>query len=199
MGGLRRWAATTLDLAVETSRPQLDLLAFAIALALLAWAAASFVSAHNAAASVMCAMCLAGLVGGRVVGVPGRVLAIVALGLVFALWIIWVDRPGDPVTRSALAHGTGGIVAGWAIVEAARRRTSNWAAIAAVTLAGVVVIGMLWELGELIGDQVFDTSLIPSVVDSAADITFGTLGGAVGIALGAVVSRAGGLVGSRSR
>jgi hypothetical protein len=127
------------------------------------------------------------------------VLAIVALGLVFALWIIWVDRPGDPVTRSALAHGTGGIVAGWAIVEAARRRTSNWAAIAAVTLAGVVVIGMLWELGELIGDQVLDTSLIPKVGDSAADITFGTLGGAVGIALGAVVSRAGGLVGSRSR
>jgi hypothetical protein len=199
MGGPPRWAPTTLGFAVETSRPQLDLLAFAIALALLAWAAASFVSAHNAAASVMCAMCLAGLVGGRVVGVPGRVLAIVALGLVFALWIIWVDRPGDPVTRSALAHGTGGIVAGWAIVEAARRRTSNWAAIAAVTLAGVVVIGMLWELGELIGDQVFDTSLIPKAGDSAADITFGTLGGAVGIALGAVVSRAGGLVGSRSR
>jgi hypothetical protein len=198
MGGLLRWVPTTLGFAVETSRPQLDLLAFAIALALLAWAAASFVSAHNAAASVMCAMCLAGLVGGRVVGVPGRVLAIVALGLVFALWIIWVDRPGDPVTRSALAHGTGGIVAGWAIVEAARR-PSNWAAIAAVTLAGVVVIGMLWELGELIGDQVFDTSLIPKVGDSAADITFGTLGGAVGIALGAVVSRAGGLVGSRSR
>jgi hypothetical protein len=184
---------------LDTSRAQLDLLAFAVALALLAWAAASFVSAHNAAASVMCAMCLAGLVGGRAVGVPGRVLAIVALGLVFALWIIWIDRPGDPATRSALAHATGGIVAGWAIVEAARRRTSDWLAIAAVAVLGVVGIGALWELGELIGDRVFDTSLIPKLADSAADITFGTLGGAVGLALGAAVSWAGGSAGSGSR
>jgi hypothetical protein len=199
MGGPPRWAATTLDCAVETSRPQLDLLAFAAALALLAWAAASFVSAHNAAASVMCAMCLAGLVGGRVVGVPGRVLAIVALGLVFALWIIWVDRPGDPAMRSAFAHATGGIVAGWAIVEAVRRRTPDWAAIVGMSLLGVVAIGVLWELGELIGDQIFDTSLVPKVADSAADISFGTLGGLIGIALGAAVSRAGGWVGSGSR
>jgi hypothetical protein len=199
MGGLPRCAPTTLACAVDTLRPQLDLLAFGFALTLLAWAAAGFVSAHNAAAAVMCAMCLAGLVGGRAVGVPGRVLAIVALGLVFALWIIWIDRPGAPAVRSAFAHGTGGIVAGWAIVEAARRRTSDWLTIAAVTLMGVVGIGVLWELGELVGDQLFDTSLIPKLTDSAADISFGAVGGAIGLALGAAVSRAGGWVGSGSR
>ena len=39
---------------------------------------------------------------------------------------------------------------------------------------------ILWELGELLGDRVLDTALIPSKGDSAIDIAFGTLGGAVG-------------------
>ena len=103
---------------MDTLRPRLDHLAFALALALVAWPTIGFFSEQNGAAAIMCAMCLAGLVGGRIVGVPGRVLLPVALGLLVVLWMVWIDSPAGPRKTSALAHAIGGALAGWALVEA---------------------------------------------------------------------------------
>jgi hypothetical protein len=173
---------------VDTSRPRLDLLAFGVALALVAWPTIGFISERNGAAAIMCVMCFAGLVGGRVVGVPGRVLLPVALGLLVLLWMVWIDPPASSRKTSALAHLSGGVLAGWALVEALRRRISGWLVTALLALAVVVLLTVVWELGEYAGDRLFDTALIPRKRDSAEDILFGTLGGAVGIAFAAVVA-----------
>ena len=129
----------------------------------------------------MCAMCLAGLVAGRIVGVPGRVLLPVAFGLVVVLWMVWIDPPASSWKTSALAHAIGGALVGWALVEALRPRIRDWLAVALVALLLVFLLTLVWELGEYAGDQLFGTSLIPSTTDSAEDILLGTLGGLVGI------------------
>ena len=56
---------------MNTSRFRLDP-AFAIALALVALPAVSFIYERNGGATIMSAMCLAGLVAAGIVGVPGR-------------------------------------------------------------------------------------------------------------------------------
>lgn len=173
-------------MAVDTPRPRLDLLAFAFALALVAWPAIAFVSERNGAATIMCAMCLAGLVAGRIVGVPGRVLLTVAFGLMVVLWMVWIDPPASARKTSALAHAIGGTLAGWALVEALRHRIRGWLPLALVALSGVIVLTLVWELGEYAGDRLFDTALIPDKGDSAEDILFGTVGGLVGITFAGV-------------
>jgi hypothetical protein len=173
---------------VDTSRPRLDLLAFALALALVAWPGIGFVSERNGPAAIMCAMCFAGLVGGRVVGVPGRVLLPVAFGLLVALWMVWIDPPAGSRKTSALAHAMGGTLAGWAVVETLRGRISDWLAVAVLALLAVLFLTVMWELGEYAGGHLFDADLIPSKRDSAEDILFGVAGGMVGITFAAVVA-----------
>jgi len=173
---------------VDTPRLHLDVLAFALALALVAWPTIVFVSERNVAAAIMCAMCLAGLVAGRIVGVPGRVLLPVAIGLMVVLWMIWIDSPVGPRKTSALAHAIGGTLAGWALVEALRHRISDWRSVALLALAMVIALTLVWEFGEYAGDRLFDTALIPRKRDSAEDILFGTAGGVVGITFAGVVA-----------
>jgi hypothetical protein len=174
--------------AVDTTRPRLDLLAFALALALVAWPAIGFVAERNGAATIMCAMCLAGLIAGRLVGVPGRVLLPVALGLVVVLWIVWVDPVASPRKTSALAHAIGGTLVGWGLAEALRQRISDWLVVALLALSVVIALTLVWELGEYAGDRLLDTALIPSKRNSAEDILFGTIGGLIGITFARVVA-----------
>jgi hypothetical protein len=174
---------------VRTSRPRPDVLAFGLALGLVAWPAIVFVLDRNGAAAIMCAMCLAGLVGGRVAGVPDRVLLLVAAGLLVVLWMVWIDPPSTSSRKtSALAHTIGGMLAGWALVEALRRRISDSLAVALLALIAVTFLTVVWELGEYAGDRLLDTALVPRKRDSAEDIFFGTFGGAVGVAFGMVVA-----------
>jgi hypothetical protein len=175
-------------LAVDTPRPRLDLLAFALALALVAWPAIGFVSERNGAAAIMCAMCLAGLVAGRIVGVPGRLLLPVALGLAVVLWLVWIDSPVGPRKTSALAHVIGGTLAGWALVETLRHRIRNPLSLALLALSAVIVLTVVWEVGEYAGDRLFDTALIPRKRDSVEDVLFGTAGGLAGITFAFVVA-----------
>ena len=174
--------------AVDTPRLRLDIVAFALALALLAGPAIGFISERNGAAAIMSAICLTGLVGGRIVGVPGRVLLPVAFGLVVVLWMVWVDPPAGSRKTSALAHATGGILVGWALVETLRHRIRNRLSAAVLALSAVIVLTLVWEISEYAGDRLLDTALIPSKRDSAEDILFGTAGGMVGIAFASVVA-----------
>jgi uncharacterized protein (DUF697 family) len=173
---------------VDTLRPRLDLLAFALALALIAWPAISFVSERNGAAAIMAAMCLAGLLAGRIVGVPGRVLLAVAFGLTVVLWMVWGDLPLGARKTSALAHAIGGTVVGWALVEVLRHRIRDPLSLALLALSAVIVLTLVWELGEYAGDRLLDTTIDPSKRDSAEDILFGTAGGLIGITFGGVVA-----------
>ena len=161
-------------------RLRIDLFAFALgALALLSVA---FFETRNGAALVMCALCFAGLLAGRVAGFSNRALVPVAIGLLAILWMIWVDETFSGPQMSMIAHGLGGALIGWALSEYLRVRISwpQWGLVALVAVFGLTV---LWELGEYMGDTVLGTSLRPDKTDSAFDIFFGTFGGATTVVL----------------
>jgi hypothetical protein len=170
---------------MDARRLRLDLFAFALgALSLLTLA---FFSARNGAAVVMCGLCFAGLLGARLVGFSNRALVPLAAGLVVILWWVWVDPLADPRQTSALAHGIGGALAGWALAEYLRGHLpAPWWVL--VALAGVFGLSVLWELGEYLGDRALDTALIPNRRDSALDIFFGTLGGCAAVGLATLLA-----------
>jgi hypothetical protein len=172
----------------STLRSRLDLFAFALAVVVVACPAVGFVADGNGAAAIMSAMCFAGVVAGRMVGLPGRVLLPVALGLLLVLWLIWIDSPVGWRKTSALAHAIGGALAGWALVAGLRHRIGNPRSVALLALSAVVVLTFVWELGEYVGDRLFDTALQPRKRDSAEDIFFGVAGGVVGIAFAGVAA-----------
>ena len=68
------------------------------------------------------------------------------------------------------------------LVEVLRRRIGNWPSVAVASLTVVIALTVVWELGEYLGDRLFDTALEPGWRDSAIDILFGTAGGTAGIA-----------------
>jgi hypothetical protein len=171
---------------MELRRQGIDALAFAAALATLIATTLWFVADRNGAAVVMCGLCLVGIVGGRIAGISGPTLLGVALGLAVILWLVWVHPPGGPRRTSALAHGAGGALAGWAFAVTLRRRL-RWPEWGIAALAGVLVLTVVWELGEYLGDRVLDTSLIASKSDSAFDIFFGAFGGTAAIVLTALL------------
>jgi hypothetical protein len=171
---------------MDVRRLRIDPFAFALgALALLTLA---FLGARNGAAVVMCGLCFAGLLVARAAGFSNRALVPLTIGLVALLWIVWVDPPASTRATSALAHGVGGALVGWALAEYLRGRLA-WPLWALAALAGVYALTALWELGEYVGDRVLTTALIPSQLDSALDIFFGTLGGAGAVALAALMPR----------
>jgi len=165
---------------MDVRRLRIDLFAFALgALALLSFA---FVGDRNGAALVMCGLVFAGLLGARLAGFPNRALVPLALGLVAILWMVWIDPPASSRKTSALAHGAGGALIGWAVAEYLRVRIS-WPLWGVAALAAVFGLTVLWELGELLGDRLLETALIPSARDSAEDVFVGCLGGAGAVAI----------------
>jgi hypothetical protein len=164
---------------MQARRLRLDLFAFSLgALTLLTL---GFFSARNGAAVVMCGLCFAGLLAARLAGFSNRALVPLTAGLVILLWVLWIHPPPlTSVQTSALAHGTGGLLVGWAIADYLRARLA-WPLWAIGAVAVVFGLTVLWEVGELFGDRALDTALVPSKRDSAIDISFGTLGGAAGV------------------
>jgi len=161
-------------------RLRIDLFAFALgALALLSFA---FFELRNSAALLMCVLCFGGLVAARFAGFSNRALVPVAAGLVLILWMVWIDPPASSHKTSALAHAGGGALVGWALADYLRGRLA-WPTWAFAAFAAVLSLTVLWEIGELVGDQVLSTGLIPSWGDSAEDIFFGAFGGGVAIVL----------------
>ncbi len=172
---------------MKVERLRIDLFGFALgALALLTLA---FFGARNGAALVMCALCLAALLAARLAGFSNRALVPVALGLVVILWMVWIDPPAGSHQTSALAHGAGGALLGWALSEYLRARVA-WPLWALGALAGVLGLTILWELGEYVGDRALGTALIPSTRDSLVDILFGTLGGAGAVLIAGLMAPA---------
>ena len=169
---------------MNSSRERPELFVFAFGVLLLV--AATFYAARNGGAVIMSAMCAAGLVAGRAAGFSNRSLVPLALGLAFVLVIVWGEvLPLDSQATSAVAHGTGGLLVGWAISEYLRDRYI-WALWPLGVLASVFVLGVVWEVFEYLGDRAFGTALVPKMEDSIKDVAFGTLGGVVGMLLSLV-------------
>lgn len=159
---------------------------FALALGALALLTLAFVAAGNGAAVIMCALCLAALLVARFAGFTNRALVPVAFGLIVVLWMVWISSPAGSDETSALAHGAGGALIGWALAEYLRDRLV-WPLWALAALTGVVGLTVLWELAEYLGDRALTTSLIPSARDSGLDIIFGTLGGIGALTIAALL------------
>ena len=171
---------------MSAQRSEIDGIAFGLALGALGAATLAFFVTRNGAALVMCGLCLTGLLVGRLAGVPGPVLLFAALGLSWILWIVWVDPVASPRKTSAAAHVGGGALVGWALSEALRRRGFGYWPLLA--LAGVLALAIAWEIGELIGDSILGTALVPDRSDSAVDIFFGCAGGAIGVGFARLIA-----------
>jgi hypothetical protein len=172
---------------MDDRRLHLDLFVFMLALGAVGVMTLSFFSSRNGAALVMCGICIAGLVAARLIGFSNRALVPAAAGFVVLLYLVWINPPFDSDHRtSALAHGVGGLLVGWAVAEYLRGRI-EWPLWAIGAVAVVLGLTVLWEFGEYLGDRVLDTALIPNKRDSAVDIAFGTLGGAFGVMLASLV------------
>lgn len=171
---------------MEVGRLRLDPFAFALgALTLLTF---SFLAARNGAAVIMSGLCFGALLVARLAGFSNRALVPAAAGLVVLLWLVWTHPlPISSRENSALAHGSGGVLIGWAMAEHLRVRIA-WPVWAIGAIGAVFGLTILWELGEFLGDRAFETALVPSKRDSAVDICFGTLGGSVGALLATVVA-----------
>ena len=163
---------------MDASRFRID--SFGFALGGLALLGLAFVVERNGAAVIMWGLCVAGLLTARGVGFSGRALVPLALGLVVILVMVWSAPPLSSWQTSTLAHLGGGALMGWVLAESLRARF-GWPLWALVALAGVCTLTVVWELGEYLGDRTFETSLDPNRRDSAFDIFFGSLGGAIGI------------------
>jgi hypothetical protein len=160
---------------------------FAVALGLLAALDTAFFLHHNGGAVVMCTMVGVGLIAGRLIGFSNRALVPVALGLVVVLVVLWGELlPVSSHVSSAIAHGSGGLLLGWAVSEYLRDRYI-WALWPLGVLAAVLAVGVVWELVELAADRAFTTDLNPSLRDSINDVTFGVLGGVVGMLVSVVI------------
>ena len=165
---------------MERHRRDIDRASYAIALMALGTAGLVFVATRNGAALVMTALCVAGLVGARLlIRTPGPLLLPVALGLCGVLWLVWISAIDHYV--SPIAHLAGGLLVGWMLAETARAK--GWSAWPVVALAAVIALTFIWEVGEYIGDRALDTALIPSRRDSAFDVFFGTVGGTIGVTI----------------
>jgi hypothetical protein len=154
---------------------------FALALGLLAALAVAFYTHREAGGLIMCTMVGVGLVAGRLIGFSNRALVPVALGLVVVLVVIWGELlPVSSHVTSAIAHGSGGLLVGYAISDYLRDRYI-WAFWPIGVLLAVLTVGVAWELLELAADSAFTTDLNPSLHDSVLDIAFGLIGGVVGM------------------
>jgi hypothetical protein len=170
---------------MDDRRPRVDV--FAFALLALGLVALSFFSSRNGAAVIMCAICIAGLIAARMIGFSNRALVPVAAGFIVLLYLVWIDPPfDDDHVTSAVAHGVGGLLVGWAAAEYLRGRV-EWPLWAIGAVGAVFGLTVVWELAEYLGDRTLDTALIPNKRDSAVDISVGTLGGAFGVMLASLV------------
>lgn len=167
-------------MTVDLERRDIDWIAFAFALASLAAVSGAFIAQRNGAAAVMCGICLTALIAGRLLGIPGRILLPVALGIAILLYVVWINPPGEPRQTSAAAHASGGLLVGWAFSELLRKRV-EWPRWGAVALLAVFALTVSWEISEWIGDRLLETALIPDRRDSALDIFFGFLGAVLAV------------------
>jgi hypothetical protein len=166
---------------MNLGRLRIDL--FSLALGALAMLTLAFVAGRNGAAVVMCGLCFAGLLAARAAGFDNRALVPLTAGLIAILWMVWIDPPAaGPRKISAIAHFGGGALLGWALAEYLRGRMA-WPLWGVVAIAAVCGMTVVWELGELAGDRLFATALVPSAQDSALDIFFGSLGGSLTVGL----------------
>jgi hypothetical protein len=169
---------------VNTTRDRIE--PFALAIGLLAALTVAFYMHRNGGAVIMCTAITAGLIVGRVIGFSNRALVPAALGLIAVLVLVWGEiLPVSSHVNSAIAHGTGGMLVGWAMSEYVRDRYI-WALWPLAVLVAVFSVGVVWELIELFGDKAFNTDLTPNIHDSINDVAFGMLGGLVGMLISVI-------------
>jgi hypothetical protein len=166
----------------RSTQRTLDEAAFLGALGAVGLLALWFAYRGYGTAIVMCGFCLAGLAGGWLAGIRGRVLLPVGIGLAAILYIAWIHPPGGPLRTSFMAHVAGGALVGWAMAATLRSRL-EWPLWGAAALFVVATLAFAWELAEYLGDHVLDTSLAPNRRDSTLDIVWGLAAGAATIGL----------------
>ena len=119
--------------------------------------------ARNGAAVVMCGLCFAGLLAARLAGFSNRALVPLA-----PAWSCSSGWSGSIRRRSASPRpapsptAAGGLLVGWAVWPSTCAAGSRGRCGRSAPSRAVFGAHVLWELGELLGDRILDTALIPS-------------------------------------
>jgi len=136
----------------------------------------------------MFVLILAGVVAGRVAGLRGRMLLVIALAATAAAWPMAVFTLPIAGLVSTLAHVVVAAVVAWAIVDPIRRHwpqadapplSRGWFVVPLLVLG----IGAAWEVGEWVFDALARSDLAVSAADTVIDLAADLAGAVAGVAL----------------
>lgn len=148
----------------------------------LALVASGFFILGEDTEAAMFGLAFGGLLVARALGVPRSTL--LPLAVVIAALVAAVLLTHGPVA-SILAHVVLGGVLAWVLAGPvfsrlpAGRRPGAWQAMAAL-VAIVLALGVAWEVGEVILDDLIGTALTVGLGDTLADLGADALGGLAG-------------------
>ncbi len=126
---------------------------------------------------------LGGLLAGKAVGVPDRSLTVIAVALVLVAWPPAMFTSPLPRLTSTISHLVIGALLAWLLLAPVMDRwpaaSRDWIVIPAL----VLLIGVVWELGEWIADALFESDLAVNGLDTLSDLVADLIGALAGVAL----------------
>src|SRR5688572_30758079 len=161
--------------------------AFDVAIVALAASVALFAAIGESGFAAMAGLCAVGLAVTRSLTAPRDSLTVLAIGLVFLIWTIYLIPTEDQRTVSFIAHVGGGALAAFAIFDLLGAWAMEWARRAWITLAAVIGLALGWEVAERLVDSLFDTALDPNGADTLYDLVATNLGAIAGLLVASVV------------
>ena len=144
----------------------------------------SFVSTSEKDAVVLTLICAGGVAGAALVGFDLRLVGWLGLGLLVIVWFVWAASSWGQYEASAVAHGCAGALTGWITSSALVARGHGFTrGVFAGALLVVAFVGLAWELAELAADSALAINLSGGALDTALDLVWDLLGGALGALL----------------
>lgn len=128
-------------------------------------------------------MGLGGLLVGKVVGVPARSLTMITVALVLVAWPPAMFTSPLPRLTSTISHLVIGALLAWLLLAPVMGRwpaaSRDWIVIPAL----VLLIGVVWELGEWLADALLESDLAVDGLDTLTDLGADLIGAVAGVAL----------------
>ncbi|MEK6327459.1 MAG: hypothetical protein AABM66_08040 [Actinomycetota bacterium] len=155
-------------------------------LAVLVLSAAAALALESRAGVGMFGVSFGAIAGAALLAWPRRSLTVVGLGVGCVVWLVLLGVIGQPGFRSAIAHGIGGALLGWALADGILRTPGVRVEARRVLIAAVLatlVVGVVWELWEGATDALMGTNMNGGIDDTTLDLIADGVGAAAGGAL----------------
>jgi hypothetical protein len=143
---------------------------------------AAFASGSLAGAA-MFGVSFGAIAGAALLGWPRRSLTVVGVGVACIVWLILLGLVGEVGVGSAIAHGLGGALVGWALTDAILRTPgarANAGRVLAAAVLATLTVGAVWEVWEWTTDALIGTDLNGGIADTTLDLIADGIGAAAG-------------------